>query len=440
MITLVDAEAALGERTNLERTGVLRAPTLDRMRFLADVLGSPQDAFGVIGITGTNGKSTAAVAASALLRAAGLRIGSYLSPHVSRITERVWLDLAPISDDEFAEAWEELAPILEFCDERVGQVSWFEAMTGLALLVFADRGLDVAVLEVGMGGIWDATNVADAQIALALPVGHDHPVLGATPRDKAREKAGIVKAGATLVLAKQPEDGVEEVFRARADEVGATIDREGDRWELEGAKLAISGQVLTFRLGSQTFTDIFMPQFGRHAARSAVAGFAAASAFLGHTDLDEELVTEALAAVRLPGRLEVVRRTPLILIDGAHNAEAARALAGALPSSFRYEQLRVIVGAMQDKDLAGILEPLALLADEIICTRVDWPRAADPELLAEAARALGARAVRVITDPGDAIGYALEHSTDTDAILVAGSLYLAGAARGTLHVDRRTAT
>ncbi|MFP5224985.1 MAG: bifunctional folylpolyglutamate synthase/dihydrofolate synthase [Actinomycetota bacterium] len=433
MTSRADVEAALAERTNFEKTGQLRTPTLERMTFLADVLGSPQEAFGVIAITGTNGKSTAALAASAVLSAAGLTVGTYTSPHVSRITERIRYDLDPIDDDAFVEAWRELGPILEFCDSQVGQISWFEAMTGLGLLIFADRGVDVAVMEVGMGGSWDATNIADAQVALALPVGHDHAVLGATPAEKAVEKAGIIKEGSSLVLSSQPEEGVREVFLSRAAELDVPVIEEGDSWGLEEAKLALAGQSLSLTIGGERYDEIFLPMFGTHVAHSAVAGLTAGATFLaGEETLDEDLISEAAGRVRLPGRMEVLRRKPLVLVDGAHNEEATHALATALPVTFRYDQLRLVVGAMADKDLPKLLRPLALLADEIICTRVDWPRAADPEMLAEVIRAQGISEVRVVGSPRDAIGIALEHSRESDAVLIAGSLYLAGDAREVL--------
>lgn len=436
MKTRAQVEAELATRTNLERSGQLRAPTLERMRYLANALGSPEEGFGVIAVTGTNGKSTAAMAASAMLAAAGLRVGTYLSPHVSKITERVRYDLEPIDDDAFAEAWDELAPILEFCDEQVGPISWFEAMTGLAWLFFADRGVDCAVLEVGMGGTWDATNVADAQVSLALPVGHDHAVLGATPAEKAIEKAGIIKEDGRLILCSQPEQGVREVFVDRAKQLGVPIDEEGDSWGLDRAALALAGQSLSLTLGGERYDEVFLPMFGTHHARSAVAGLAAGAAFLG-TDgqFDEELIGEALGRVRLPGRMEVLRRNPLVVVDGAHNEEATHALATTLPSSFRYDKLRLVVGAMADKDHAAMLRPLALLADEIICTRVDWPRAAEPEVLAAVLAAQGVSGVRVVGSPRDAIGIALEHSEDADAVLITGSLYLAGDAREVLHAS-----
>lgn len=430
-----DAEHQLSLRTNFERSGQLRAPTLDRMRFLFDALGSPSESFGVITITGTNGKSTAAMAASGLLAAAGLRVGTYMSPHVSKITERIRYDLDPIEDGAFVEAWVELAPILEFCDEQVGQITWFEAMTALALLVFADRGIDVAVLEVGMGGAWDATNVADAQVALALPVGHDHLVLGATPVEKAREKAGIIKPDSRLVLCAQPEPGVREVFEERAAELGVPVELEGTTWGLDRAGLALAGQSLSLTLGGHRYDEAFLPLFGTHSARSAVAGLAAGAAFLGNDgQFDEEIVVEALSRVTLPGRMEVLRRKPLVVVDGAHNEEATHALAVALPATFHYDKLRLVVGAMEDKDLPAMLRPLGLLAHEVICTQVDWPRAADAEKLAEVLRSQGVASVRVVASPRDAIALAVEHSEDSDAVLVAGSLYLAGDARAALHV------
>ena len=428
-ISFNDAVRALDQRTNLEASGRLTAPTLERMRALIDVIGSPHEAHAVISVTGTNGKSTAALAASALLAETGLRVGTYLSPHVSTIRERIRYDLEPISEADFAVAWEELEPILAFCDERVGTITWFEAMTALAFLIFADRGVDIAVCEVGMGGTWDATSVADAAVALCLEVGSDHPVLGDTLVEKAGEKAGIIKPGSTLVLGAQREPAVAEVFRARAHELDVPIVEEPVGWELDRAALALAGQALTFRLGGRRYEDVFLPMFGERNAAAAVAGFAAAHAFLGQTKLDDDLVARAMRRVTLPGRLEVLRREPLVLLDGAHNPEAARALAATVPTSFRYGSLHLILGAMRDKDLDGIVRALAPLAARVTCVQVDWPRAAAPDELAEIVRRHTDVPVEIGDHPREALEAAIAAAEPLDAILVAGSLYLAGAVR-----------
>lgn len=428
-ISFNDAVRALDQRTNLEASGRLTAPTLDRMRALIDVIGQPHEVHAVIAVTGTNGKSTAAMACSALLAATGLRVGTYLSPHVTSLRERVRYDLDPITETDFAVAWEELAPILDFADERFGRITWFEAMTALAFLVFADRGVDIAVLEVGMGGAWDATNVADAAVALALEVGSDHPVLGDTPVAKAGEKAGIIKPDAVLVLAAQPEPGVTDVFKARAKELEVPVFEEPLAWEMERAALALAGQSLTFRLGGRRYSDVFLPMFGERNARSAVAGFAAAHAFLGQNPIDDDVITAAMRRVVLPARMEILQREPLVVIDGAHNPEAARALAEAMPASFRYDDLHLILGAMSDKDLDGIAAALAPVGSSITCVQVDWPRAVNPHELAAIVRRHTDAPVTVGDDPREALDAVIAAAKPTDAVLVAGSLYLAGAVR-----------
>lgn len=430
MNKIQEIEAELELRMNLERDGTLTAPSLERMELLIDVMGRLDETSGVMSITGTNGKSTAAMAASSLAHAAGLRVGTYMSPHVSSFAERIREDLEPIPARMLTDGWEELAPILDFVDTRgAGRITWFEAVTALAFTVFADRGVELAVLEVGMGGRWDATNVVDALTALALPVGSDHPVLGATPVEKAREKAGIVKEGATLLLCSQLEDGVREVFEARCKDVGAEIVHENEAWELVSAKVALAGQAVRLRLGEQQFDDLFIPMFGEHSARAAVAGLAASWVHLGRPELDEETVTEALARVQLPGRLEVASRKPLLLVDGAHNPEAALAVAGTLPKAFRYDKLVVIAACMADKDVEALIRPLALLADRVIATSIDHPRAADPQRIADAAVAAGCQQVETAETPAEALTLARALAGEHDAILAAGSLYLAGEIR-----------
>lgn len=423
-------EAELAQRTNLEKDGTFPPPTLDRMKLLVDVLGSLDEIAGIISITGTNGKSTAAIAASSLLNAAGLRVGTYTSPHVSSFAERIREDLVPVTEAMLTDSWEELSPILSFVDERgAGRVTWFEAVTALAFTIFADRGVEVAVLEVGMGGTWDATSIVDANTALALPVGSDHPVLGATPVEKAREKAGIVKEGSTLILCEQPAPGAREVFERRCSDVGASIEHEGDSWELLEAKVALAGQALKLRLGNQRFDDVFLPMFGEHAARSAVAGVAAGWVQLDRPELDDDTITETFARITMPGRLEVIGRSPLTLIDGCHNPEAALAVAATLPKAFRYEKLILIAACMEDKDVEAVIRPLALLADRVIATRIDSSRAADPQRIEDAARAAGVEAAEMTETPAEALMLAQALASEHDAILAAGSLYLAGEIR-----------
>lgn len=429
-MTYSDAVARLDRRTNYERSGRLVAPTLERMQALVDLLAHPERSFGAIHISGTNGKTTTARAATEVLRASGLHVATYTSPHVESVRERFLFDGEPISEDEFEDAWRELEPYLEHFDSKGLVLTWFEAATALAFLWFADKGAHVAVVEVGMGGAWDATNVVEAPVAVLTRVGLDHRELGSTPEEVAREKAGIVKAGSVLYTAEQ-EPGVAAVLRERCAEVDAEIRAEGMAFEVESARLALGGTQVAFRLERDRYPDVFLPMFGEHFARDAVLGTAAARAMLGGATLSEEIVAEAFANIRVPGRMEVVRRAPLVVLDGAHNPAAARALASAIRESFRYDRLVLVVSVMRDKDIAGVLAPLVPLAAEVIVTRNESPRAADPEDLAAAVRAAGGSA-RIVSSVADAAVEAIGAARDSDCVLVTGSLYTVGEARRVL--------
>ncbi len=422
-----EAIRALDKRTNYERTGRLTSPTLERIEALLELMDHPEQGYPVIHITGTNGKTTTARAATEVLRAAGLRVATYTSPHLISVRERFWYDGSPITEEEFVEAWRELSPYLDHFDGQGMTMTWFEAATALAFTWFADRAVDAAVIEVGMGGSWDATNVVDAAVAAITKIDLDHPELGATPAAVAGEKAGIIKAG-SIVCTVDQDDEVTEVLRARSEELGAQIRREGEAFALEKAALALGGQALSLRIGNDLYEDTFLPMFGEQFARDALLGATAARALMGDRPLGEDVIAEAFANIRVPGRMEVVRRRPLVVLDGAHNPAAARALTEAMAQSFQWGKLHLIVSVMEDKDIAGVLEPLIDLADEVIVTRNDSPRAASVERLAAEVRALGKDA-QTVPNVADAISVAMERAEESDAILVTGSLYTVGDAR-----------
>jgi len=425
-----DAVAALDARTNYERTGRLVAPTLDRMRALVDLLAHPERGYPAIHVTGTNGKTTVARAAAEVLRALDLGVATYTSPHVSSIRERFLFDAQPIPEDDFTDAWRELAPYLQHFDRQGSAITWFEAATALAFIWFADKAVDAAVIEVGMGGTWDATNVIDADVAVITEVGVDHPVLGDTPEEIAREKAGVIKPGAVVVSARQS-PGVLAVLRARCDEVGADLRVEGEAFELERASLALGGQQVAIRLGDDRYGELFVPLFGEHMARDVVLGAAAARALTGDVALAADVLGQGLASIATPGRMEVAHHQPLVTLDGAHNPSSAAALAEAMAASFQWDRLRLVVSIMDDKDLAGTLSPLVALADEVIVCRNHSPRAGSLDRVAGAVRALG-KEPQIVASVADAVSVAIERSEDADAVLVAGSLYTVGEARAKL--------
>jgi len=430
------AVAALDSRTNYESSGRLPAPTLERIEALLDTMAHPERSYPVVHVTGTVGKTTTVKAAAEVLRAAGLSVGTYISPHVESLRERFSFDGALISEDEFVEAWDELSSYLDLIDSKSERpVTWFEAATALAFSWFAEKAVDVAVVEVGMGGTWDATNVVDATVAVVTPVALDHTsVLGETVEAIAREKAGIIKEGSILYTASQRQD-VADVLRARCETVGAQLRAEGLAFELERSAPAMGGQQLSLRLGHDRYPVVYLPMFGEQFAHDALLGAAAARALLGEATLGEDVLGEAFSNIVVPGRLEVVRRHPLVVLDGAHNPPAADALADAIRASFPWERLVLVISVMDDKDVEGVLAPLVPVAAQIIATRNHSPRAASPERIADAVRALGGDAV-IVKDVADAISFAIERSGERDCILVTGSLYTVGDARPMFAAQR----
>jgi dihydrofolate synthase/folylpolyglutamate synthase len=417
-------------------------PSLDRIAALCDVLGSPQRAYPVIHVGGTNGKTSTARMIESLLRAFGLRTGMFTSPHLQTMRERIAFDGRPIDADRMVAAYADLEPYLGLIDSsQPHRLSFFETMTGLAFAAFADAPVDVAVVEVGMGGSWDATNVVDGQVAVITPVSVDHAAyLGSTPAQIAVEKAGILKDGAAAVLAVQSEE-VGEVLLRRAGEVNAVLAREGREFGVRGRLGALGGQVLTIQGIGGLYQDLFLPLFGAHQAHNAACALAAVEAFLGggREQLDVEVLRAGFAAVSSPGRLEIVRSSPTIVLDAAHNPMGAAATAAAIGEDFSFRRLVGVVGVMADKDAAGILAALEPVLDEITVTATADPRAMPvDELAAVAVEIFGADRVTVATRLDEALDTAvgLAESGDDPAgagVLVVGSIVLAGDARTLLR-------
>jgi dihydrofolate synthase/folylpolyglutamate synthase len=402
-------------------------PDLDRIRALVDLLAHPEASYPAIHITGTNGKTTTARVASRVLHAVGLSTGTYTSPHLETPRERIAVGAVPISQKEFAEVLSYLTPILEQVDARGERVTWFETMTAMAFEYFQEKSVEAAVIEVGMGGEWDATNVIEAPVAVITEVAVDHPELGSTPVDVAREKVGIIKDGA-VVLTAERDPAVLALIETSCRERGADLRLAGEAFALERRDLDIGGQLLTIRAGRQVYQDLHVPLFGARLAEDALLGVAASLAFLGDRAIDRELIAAALANVRSPGRIEVVARAPLVVLDGAHNPDAARSLADAMRDSFRWKRLWLVTSILGDKDVAGVLAALVPLADEVVVTRNDSPRAAPVERLSKEVEALGRRAH---AEPvvADAVRLAIDRAGEDGCVLVTGSLYTVGQAR-----------
>lgn len=430
-------------------------PSTDRIAALMDVLGEPQRSYPVIHITGTNGKTSTARMIDALLRAFSLRTGRYTSPHVEAMTERISLDGAPISDEKFVETYRDILPYVGIVDaSQPFPMSFFEVLTGMAYAAFADAPVDVAVVEVGLGGAWDATNVADGQVAVVTPVAVDHgDKLGSTPGEIAKEKSGIIKPGALAVLAQQPLDAAETLLR-RSVEVGATVAREGMEFGVVRRDLAVGGQLVTLRGLAGEYDQIFLPLHGAHQAHNAAVALAAVEAFFGvgtgqrvgldYTGkLDPEIVREAFAGVTSPGRLEVVRRSPTVVLDAAHNPAGARTVAEAISESFDFTHLVGVVSAMADKDVRGILEAFEPVLSEVVVTRNSLPRAMPvDELAALAVEIFGPDRVEVVPRLDDAIDAAVRLAEDEGdlggaAVLVTGSVVTVGEARVLLTGGRQ---
>jgi dihydrofolate synthase/folylpolyglutamate synthase len=418
----------LDDHINLEAvlTGRRDAPTLERMAALSHLMGDPQHAYPVIHITGTNGKGSTARMLTALLVAAGLSVGTYTSPDLQRLNERLSWNGEPIGDDPLVEQLAALAllePLMEQAPSR------FELLTAAAFRWFADVAVDAAVVEVGLGGRWDATNVADGQVAVVTNVSLDHAeTLGPRLEDIAAEKAGIVKPGSTLVLGETEED-LATVFRQAG---AAAVWARGDDFACVGNRLAVGGRLLDLRTPGADYDGLFLPLHGAHQGDNAAAAVAAAEAFFGGP-LGEDVVAEALAGARSPGRMEVMRRRPLVIIDGAHNPAGAAAAADTLDEGFDQVASRLlVVGMLQGREPVEMLRALeAGRTRLVVACPPPSPRALPTGEVAAAARSLGVEVTEAPTVAA-AVRLALEEAAPDDLVLVTGSLYVAGAARTAL--------
>lgn len=419
-------------------------PTNERMRALLDLLGEPQRAYRAIHLTGTNGKTSTARMVDELLRGLGPRTGRYTSPHLSRVNERIVLDGEPVSDRVLVEGYRELAPYVELIDGQFDvPLSFFEIMTALAFSIFADVPIEVAVVEVGMGGSWDNTNTIDGDVAVVTPIGLDHvEYLGPDVVAIAGEKAGIIKPGATAILAAQPVEAAEQLLR-RAGEVGATVAREGLEFRVVERRLAVGGQVLTLQGLAGVYDELYLPLFGAHQAQNAACALAAVEAFFGagpgsaSGPLDRDLVRAAFAAVASPGRLEAVRAAPTVLVDAAHNPAGMAASIDAVGESFGFRRLIGVLAVLSDKDITGMLELLEPVLDELVVTRNGSPRAVPADELAGLAVPIfGPDRVTVEARLDDALETAIRLAEDSEdgvvtgaGVLVTGSVITAGEAR-----------
>ncbi|MGP5928800.1 bifunctional tetrahydrofolate synthase/dihydrofolate synthase [Corynebacterium glyciniphilum] len=455
LAALAEVEAELNERWPETKID----PTLDRIRQLMDLLGNPQRNYQAVHVAGTNGKTSVVRMVEALLRAFHRRTGRTTSPHLQLATERIAVDGVPLHPADYVRTWREIEPFVDMVDtqsEAAGgpRMSKFEILVAMAYAAFADAPVDVAVVEVGMGGRWDATNVIDADVAVVTPVGLDHTdYLGDTLAEIAGEKAGIIKQrwdaddlltppDNVAVIAEQEPEALEVLLR-QAVESDSSVARAGSEFAVVESTVAVGGQTLTLKGLGGVYTDIFLPLSGAHQARNAATALAAVEAFFGAGAgrmLDEETVQRGFAQVSSPGRLERVRATPSVFIDASHNPHGARALAQAIDRDFSFRRLIGVVGVLGDKDARGILAALEPVLDEIVVTQNTSPRAVDVEDLAEYARdAFGEERVHVAPNLPGAVELAVELAEDDGGfgdsqvsgagVLVTGSVVTAGDAR-----------
>jgi dihydrofolate synthase/folylpolyglutamate synthase len=414
---------------------------LQKIRDLMDVLGSPQRSYPSIHLTGTNGKTSTARMIDALLRAHGLHTGRYTSPHLETVRERISLDGEPISEERLVAVYREIEPLAALIDARVSEpLTYFDMTTAMAYAAFADAPVDVAVVEVGLGGEEDATNVIEAGVCVITPIGLDHTEwLGDTIEDIAWAKAGIIHKGATVISALQAEEAMRPLLE-RSVEMGATLAREGSEFGVIQRDIAVGGQMLTLQGLGGVYDEIFLPLFGAHQAQNAAAALAAVEAFLGagkDRQLEVDLVREGFATVDSPGRLERVRSAPTILLDGAHNPHGMAATVSALEEEFAFRHLVAVVAVLGDKDASGLLDLLEPVAARIVVTQNSSPRSMPVDELAQVATDIfGEDRVTVAQTMPDAIEEAVvlaESDTDGElsgvGVLVTGSVVTVADAR-----------
>ena len=410
-------------------------PTLDRIAALVDILGSPQLTYPTIHIGGTNGKTTTSRMIDSLLFEMGLRTGRFTSPHLESYLERIAINGQPIDAKALIFSFKDISAYLDLMDAKFEHpISFFEAITALAFAAFAEHPIDVGVIEVGMGGLWDATNVVDADVSVIMPIGLDHTeYLGETLTEIAQTKAGIIKEGGFVVLAQQePECAVELIKRAAL--VGAEIAREGVEYSVLSRSVAVGGQLLTIQGTKEIYTDIYIPLHGKHQASNAAAALVAVEIFFGDQDLDIEAVRAGFAQVTSPGRCEIIYRDPTIILDAAHNPHGAAAIADTIQSEFTFDEVIGIFAPMGDKDVRGILLELEQVMDSVIVSANSSPRAMKIDALEVIAiEIFGADRVFTSQSIAGAIDKAVKDSIrplseDTIGVLITGSVVSVGEA------------
>ncbi|MCF8610978.1 bifunctional folylpolyglutamate synthase/dihydrofolate synthase [Gordonia sp. HY285] len=429
-------------------------PSLTRITALLELLGNPQHAYPSIHIAGTNGKTSVTRMIDALLQAFHRRTGRITSPHLQLVTERIAIDGAPISPRLYIDTYRELEPFITMVDDSSTaqggpRMSKFEVLTAMAYAAFAEAPIEVAVVETGMGGRWDATNVIDSQVAVITPIAMDHAdYLGDTLTAIAGEKAGIIKPGpsdavvpadpVTIIGPQAPE--VADVLLRASVEAGTIVARQDSEFAVLSSATAVGGQLLSIQGLGGVYDEVFLPLHGAHQAQNAALALAAVEAFFGagtERQLDVDSVREAFAGITTPGRLERLRNAPSVFIDAAHNPHGAQALAQALASEFDFRRLIGVIGVLGDKDARGLLTELEPILDTVVLTNNGSPRALDTEALADIARPIfGDERVETSAFLPDAVERAIALAEDGETgavsgagVIITGSVVTAGAGR-----------
>jgi dihydrofolate synthase/folylpolyglutamate synthase len=413
-------------------------PRLEPTRRVCELLGDPQHSAPVIHITGTNGKTSTSRMIEAILRATGLKTGLLTSPHLVRVNERIVIDGLPVSNEAFVRNYRDIEPYLAIVDAELianGEeaLSYFEALTVLGFAIFADAPVDVMVLEVGMGGEWDSTNVADGEVAVFTPIALDHQArLGNTVAEIARTKGGIIKPSATVVTAMQPLEAMDELRSAAAHDEASMVIEMVD-FALESTTVAVGGQVITVRGRASRYEELFLPLYGDYQGQNAAVAIAAVESFLGGgtVPLSDDVLAEGFAEATSPGRLQLIGTEPTVFVDAAHNPHGARALAGAMTEYFDFTEIAVVIAVLADKDAHGVFAELGSIASRFHVTRSQSDRATPVDDLAEVALTVAPEeSVLRFDDLPEAVAAAREWAAagPSRAVLITGSITLVGEA------------
>ena len=405
------------------------APSLHRIEAMCDALDNPQRQIPAIHVTGTNGKTSTARIASSLLAATGLSVGTFTSPHLQSVRERIALNGEPVGEDAFGDVFAHLAPYLETVEARLGErLSFFEVLTAMFFLWAVEAPVDAIVVEVGLGGRWDATNVVPAPVSVVTNVGLDHTaLLGGDRKTIAREKAGIIKHDSFVVTGERDPEIV-AVIAEEAEGMLASVSAAGKAFEVRENLVALGGRYLSIESSARVYDKLFLPLHGAHQGMNAATAVEAVTRFLPGQVLGEEVVAQGLAETVVPGRMETVEG---VLLDVAHNPDGMSALVTSIAESFDFGDGVFVLGILADKDYRGMLAEVARLTPRMVFTRAANVRSVDPEELLRAAREIGVDECTTAPDAAEALAVAREMAGG-GLVCVTGSHYVVGEARGHL--------